>query len=238
MKKLNLFEWSVIGLLVGVVVSTYVTFLSGTDGFIGKIISSVSLLPILRLMDIPMLGNVFVVPFLFVVLVFTVYAVIVGTIVRRSSKVSVGIVAVVVIIIAATFYEQKNGATLKRLADGANTTMVATVIKTVPKIPDQYFDEGEAVGDLNGDGKEDIAFLLPRDDGAENNIYYLTASLKTDGGHVGTNLIFLGGKVEPKNLSIVDGIINIEYMDRLDKKATTTKEIYAQVVDGKLVDKP
>ncbi len=113
---------------------------------------------------------------------------------------------------------------------------------SVPFVPvhrapvhEQYFGPSstdEATGDLNGDGKDDVAFIIDRHDLGKSTLYYLTAALATATGHAGTDLIFLGDKVTPRTISIVNGSIVISYSIGT---ATTTHQMYETVVNGNLI---
>ena len=62
----------------------------------------------------------------------------------------------------------------------------------------RYFGN-DIKGDFNNDGKEDVAFLLTRDNGGSGTFYYLAAALDSDNGFQGTNAIFLGDRIAPQN---------------------------------------
>ena len=92
---------------------------------------------------------------------------------------------------------------------------------SVQKIPDSlsavttsYFGN-EARGDVNEDGKEDIAFLLTQTGGGTGTFYFLAVALKRDNGYQGINSIFLGDRIAPQNTEIKNGIITVNYADRL-----------------------
>lgn len=77
----------------------------------------------------------------------------------------------------------------------------------------RYFGN-EARGDFNGDGKEDIAFLLTRTPGGSGTFYYVAAALGADNGFVGTNAVFLGDRIAPQTTEFRDGNIIVNYADR------------------------
>jgi hypothetical protein len=98
----------------------------------------------------------------------------------------------------------------------------------------QYFREDEIWGDLNSDGKDDVAFVIPREEKDRGMLYYFTAALAGDKGYSGTNLLFLGEGFEPTEISIQDSKIEVNYVARNSKKASSTKIMYAEIVDGVL----
>ena len=79
----------------------------------------------------------------------------------------------------------------------------ATTIKT------EYFGN-EAKGDLNGDGKEDSAFLLKQQPGGTGVFYYLVAVI--DGKP--TKTAFLGDRIAPQTTQISSGAVTVNYADR------------------------
>lgn len=285
MKRFTLFELAIIGFFVGILIAAYIVFLAGTGGFLGGILSSISLLPVLKMLAIPALDNL-VATFVFVVLVYMVYTVIVGSIIQKANKLSIAAALLVLVFPISVYLQQKQGS--QAMAHDMADTVAAVALANNAQIETQqasasigseiegliatsstttiafrnglaatstptgaasssamiangaalsgmpqYFGK-EARGDLNGDGKEDIAFLIPRNDDGKDPIYYMAAALAGEKGYVGTNLIFLGSKVEPKELTIGRGAATLLYMDRTNKTATSTKTLYAEVKDGVL----
>lgn len=107
--------------------------------------------------------------------------------------------------------------------------------KTVTK----YFGN-EAVGDFNEDGQDDIAFILTQETGGSGVFYYAVAALKTDKGYVGTNAVFIGDRIAPQTTEFRDGIIIVNYADRLTGEPMTAapslgSSLRLRVVDGKLI---
>ena len=69
-------------------------------------------------------------------------------------------------------------------------------------------------GDLNGDGKTDVAFLLTQDPGGSGTFFYVAAWISTGNGAQGTNAVLLGDRIAPQNIQIVNGQIIANYADR------------------------
>jgi heat shock protein HslJ len=77
----------------------------------------------------------------------------------------------------------------------------------------RYF--GHAVsGDLNGDMRDDVAFLLTQTTGGSGTFFYVVSALKMDAGYAGTNGILLGDRIAPQSTSIDNGEIVVSYADR------------------------
>ncbi len=115
---------------------------------------------------------------------------------------------------------------------------VAAAPGSATKIVTRYFGN-EATGDLNGDGKPDVAFLLTQDPGGSGTFFYVVAALRTETGYLGTNAVFLGDRIAPQPTNIKDGMIVVNYAERkAGEPFTTAPSIgvskYLKVVDGKL----
>ena len=81
------------------------------------------------------------------------------------------------------------------------------------KITTTYFGN-EAMGDLNGDGKPDTAFILTQNTGGSGTFYYAVVALKTDTTYQGTNAVLLGDRIAPQTTEIKDGKVIVNYADR------------------------
>lgn len=90
------------------------------------------------------------------------------------------------------------------------------------KITTRYFGN-EAIGDLNNDGKVDIAFLLTQSSGGSGTFFYVVAAIQTSNGVEGTNAIFLGDRIAPQGTSMENGIITVNYADRNPGEPFTTQ---------------
>ena len=107
------------------------------------------------------------------------------------------------------------------------------------KIITRYFGN-EAFGDLNGDGKQDVAFLITQEGGGSGTFFYVVVALATDQDYQGTNAVLLGDRIAPQTTSIDNGTIVVNYADRNPGESFTVQPSvgvsrYFKVVDGKLV---
>lgn len=228
MKKFTVLETTILGFFVGVVISAYLTFLSSTGGFIGITLNWISLRPVFNLITVPE-NQIVAASFIFSVSVYTLYGAFVGLVAKKLSRPNFVIFPVIFILLGLAAYEQtKNIGTVAIANDEFMQT--GAVIQAKPKIQKQYFGN-EALGDLNADNQEDIAFLIHRDDDSRGVLYYLTTALTTETGKEGTNLIFLGDGVEPQTLSIDNGIISVGY---ITKENSETQVIKARVINNVL----
>ena len=133
------------------------------------------------------------------------------------------------------------------IIEGASVTLTKGVAETAAtadsatKITTRYFGN-EAKGDLNGDGREDLVFLLTQERGGTGIFYYAVAVLDMANGFVPTNTFFIGDRIAPQTTNIMEGIINVNYAERKPGEPFTTRPSigvtkYLKVTpDGKLIE--
>ena len=85
----------------------------------------------------------------------------------------------------------------------------------------RYFGN-EAFGDLNGDGTEDVAFILTQSPGGSGTFFYIAVALKTAAGYQGTNAILLGDRIAPQTTEIRNSEVIVNYADRNPGEPMTT----------------
>jgi heat shock protein HslJ len=99
-----------------------------------------------------------------------------------------------------------------RLVDGL--AEAPAVPGSATRIVTRYFGN-EVRGDLNGDGREDVAFLLTQEPGGSGTFFYAVAALDLPSGLVGTEATLLGDRIAPQTTEFrADGIIAVSYADR------------------------
>jgi hypothetical protein len=234
MKRLTVFETTVIGLLVGVMVSAYITFVMGTDGFLGKTLEFISLKPLLDGIQIPE-DKLLLVSFLFFVAVYALYGAIIGIIAHVSGKMRVLIIPALLLLAVGAFLEQKSGSSSVTTLPDTTYDQTAALIQARQKASEKKYFGTEAAGDLNADNRADVAFLIHRNDKKNGPLYYLSSALTTESGRSGTNMLYLGPKAEPRTISISEGIIIVEYVEK-GSNATNTEKFRASVIDGSLAE--
>ena len=104
------------------------------------------------------------------------------------------------------------------LVNGSVDTPVAP--GSAEEVTTQYFGN-EAVGDLNGDGIPDSAFLLTQYGAGTGIFYYAVAVLKTTTKATVTNSVFIGDRIAPQTTEIKDGHVIVNYADRKEGQAMT-----------------
>lgn len=110
---------------------------------------------------------------------------------------------------------------------------------TAATVTTRYFGN-EARGDLNGDGKEDVAFLMTQNAGGSGTFYLAAVALGSEKGYLGTNTILLGDRIAPQTTEIRDGQVIVNFAVRKDGEPMVAQpsvgvSAYLKVVGGQLV---
>lgn len=118
----------------------------------------------------------------------------------------------------ATYTIGENSVTLK---DGVAETEAAPGSNT--KTVTRYFGN-EVKYDFDGDGREDIAFLLTQESGGSGTFFYAVAALNTKNGYIGSQAFFLGDRIAPQTTELrPGGVILVNYADRNPGEAFTVR---------------
>ncbi len=83
------------------------------------------------------------------------------------------------------------------LVGGESSTPLAP--KSASRVTTRVFGD-ELVTDLDGDGQDDIAFILTQESGGSGTFYYVVGAVKRPGGYQGTDSYPLGDRVAPQAL--------------------------------------
>jgi heat shock protein HslJ len=69
--------------------------------------------------------------------------------------------------------------------------------------------------DLNGDGRDDVVFVLTQETGGSGVFYYVVAALAGDDRYVGTRAVLLGDRIAVQTIEIdSNGIVTVNFADR------------------------
>lgn len=103
-----------------------------------------------------------------------------------------------------------------KLVDGVAEMEVAA--DSASKVVTRYFGN-ELKTDLDGDGREDVVFLLTQESGGSGTFFYVVAALNTDLGYVGSDGYFLGDRIAPQTTEVSQNprhnhVIVVNYADR------------------------
>lgn len=95
------------------------------------------------------------------------------------------------------------------------------------KIVTRYFGN-ELKTDLNGDGREDVVFLLTKDMGGSGTFFYAVAALNTGNGYRGSDGYLLGDRIAPQSTSLSQNprhknVVVVTYADRTPGEPMTAQ---------------
>ncbi len=99
-----------------------------------------------------------------------------------------------------------------RLTNGVSE--IETASGSALKITTRYFGN-EVKKDLDGDGREDVAFLLTQDTGGSGTFFYVVAALNKESGYIGSQGLLLGDRIAPQTTESGNGkIVLVNYAVR------------------------
>lgn len=106
------------------------------------------------------------------------------------------------------------------LSNGKSTTVAAP--GSAASVETQIFGN-EVTGDFDGDGDEDIAFLITQTAGGSGTFFYAVAALREEMGYRGTNAMLLGDRIAPQTTEFRDGTIIVNFADRAAGEPMTAR---------------
>jgi heat shock protein HslJ len=99
-----------------------------------------------------------------------------------------------------------------RLVDGVAESAAAP--GSTARIVTRYFGN-EVWHDLNGDGQEDVVFLVTQETGGSGTFYYVVAAVSAPGGYSGSQALLLGDRIAPQTTQLLPGgIVAVNYAER------------------------
>jgi hypothetical protein len=112
-----------------------------------------------------------------------------------------------------------------KLSDGVAETEIAP--GSAAKVVTHYFGN-ELKTDLNGDGREDVAFLLTQERGGSGTFFYAVVALNTDQGYVGSDGYLLGDRIAPQSTNLSQNlrhkyVVVFNYADRASGEPLTAR---------------
>jgi heat shock protein HslJ len=94
----------------------------------------------------------------------------------------------------------------------------------------RYFGN-ETRHDLNGDGREDVVFLLTQETSGTGVFYYVVAALAAERGYIGSHGVLLGDRIAPRATEMGTGnIVIVSYADRAPEESFATVPSVAKSV--------
>ena len=107
-----------------------------------------------------------------------------------------------------------------RLRDGVSEVDAAP--GSASKIVTRSFGN-EVRHDLNGDGREDVVFLLTQETGGTGTFFYVVAAVAADEGFTGSDGVLLGDRIAPQGIEIgANNIVTVSYADRAPGESLAT----------------
>src|SRR3989344_2925791 len=93
------------------------------------------------------------------------------------------------------------------------------------KIVTRYFGN-EVIRDLNGDGRDDVVFILTQQSGGSGTFFYVVAALNTEDGYIGSEAYLLGDRIAPQTTELSQNpnhqnVIVVNYADSASGEAMT-----------------
>jgi hypothetical protein len=103
-----------------------------------------------------------------------------------------------------------------KLQNGVSETEAAP--GSASKIITRYFGN-ELKTDLNGDGREDVTFIMTQENGGSGTFFYAVAALNTLQGYVGSDGYLLGDRIAPQTTTVSPNpnqkfVVVFNYADR------------------------
>jgi len=87
----------------------------------------------------------------------------------------------------------------------------------------RYFGN-EVMHDIDGDGDEDVVFLVTQETGGSGTFFYVVGALKTDTGYEGTQALLIGGRIAPQTTEGgVGRQVVVNYADRAPGEPMSTQ---------------
>ncbi|MBI2109211.1 MAG: hypothetical protein HYT93_03495 [Parcubacteria group bacterium] len=88
----------------------------------------------------------------------------------------------------------------------------------------RYFGN-EVTHDIDGDGAEDVVFLITQETGGSGTFFYAVGALKREeGGYIGSRAVYLGDRIAPQTTERGEGrIVIVNYADRAPGEPMTAR---------------
>lgn len=123
-----------------------------------------------------------------------------------------------------------------RLTNGMAETEAAP--GSVSTIITRYFGN-ELTTDLDGDGREDVVFILTQERGGSGTFFYAVAALNTERGYVGSEAYPLGDRIAPQSTTLSPnprhkGVVVFNYAEHAPGEAMTAQPSVGKSVYLKL----
>ena len=139
---------------------------------------------------------------------------------KRNLLIVCGIVIVVIaaILVWKNCYKWQNNAVGSEYSDYKSIEYVINGQKVRLGNEVRYFGN-DLKTDLDGDGREDIVFLVTHHPGGTGTFYYAVGAINTESGYVGTDGYSMGDRISPQSINVSTNpvhknVIVVNYADR------------------------
>jgi hypothetical protein len=102
----------------------------------------------------------------------------------------------------------------------------------------QYFGN-DLVADIDGNGHNDVVFLVTNEAGGSGTFYYVVSALGTEDGYVGSDGYYLGDRIAPQNIEMSKDprhkdVVVVNYAERAPGEPMTSqpsvgKSVYLKI---------
>jgi hypothetical protein len=123
------------------------------------------------------------------------------------------------------------------LNDGYSESLISP--GSAAKVTTRYFGN-ELFTDLDGDGDDDVAFILTQETGGSGTFYYAVAAINTENGYLGSDGYLLGDLIAPQSTNVSQNprhknVVVFNYAIRAEGEPMTTqpsvgKSVYLKIV--------
>lgn len=95
-------------------------------------------------------------------------------------------------------------------------------VGSASKVITKFFGN-EVKHDFDGDGREDVTFLITQETGGSGVFYYVVSALNKTDGYVGSQALFLGDRIAPQSTKLGNGnVIIVNYAGRAPGESFAT----------------
>jgi len=114
---------------------------------------------------------------------------------------------------------------------------------TTPPIVTTKYVGNEVTGDINGDDRQDKAFIIAQYGGGTGVFFSVLAALGTKDGYQTTNALFIGDRITPQRIVIKPLTLQVDYLDRnadepfADEPTVLSTKVFTVTELGKLETK-
>jgi hypothetical protein len=78
--------------------------------------------------------------------------------------------------------------------------------------------------DIDGDGEEDVFFLITQETGGSGTFFYAVGALQRDGGYIGSQAVYLGDRIAPQTTGPGEGrIVIVNFAERAPGEPMTAR---------------